>query len=89
MCGQKPHCQVECSLVSINQADPLAFIVGASATVCSTKLVSLALITWLIVATGGSAIRLHITRVLHGDMGECERAAWHLANNAKADESLG
>ena len=72
MCGRKTPFQFQYSLVPIIQADHLLFIVGASATVRSTKLVSLALITWLIVDTGGSAIRLYITRILHGDMGECE-----------------
>ena len=49
----------------------------------------LALVTWLIVAIGGSANGLHIPGVLHWDMGECERAASNRTSNLKADEPLG
>lgn len=41
----------------------------------TTRPDSLALVTWLIVGTGGSANRLHFPGVLHWDMGECERSA--------------
>lgn len=53
------------------------------------KSVRLTLVTWLIVATGGSANRLHIPGVLHWDMGECERVARDVTSNVKADELLG